>query len=148
MVIKQCADDMLYELECDTEYELAKKGYKVVKLVEIIKKIFNSYKSQDHPLAEITKLRIKMYSTQQKEIESISEYLLSFKNRLSMFDPVGDTLIDKGVREHITDKLFKKQYALLYDSKMKECDIVGKKRMFAMLFILNGDPKIFKKTYK
>ena len=28
---------------------------------------------------------------------------------------------------------------------MKECDIVGKERMLAMLFILDGDPKIFKK---
>ena len=28
---------------------------------------------------------------------------------------------------------------------MKECDIVGKERMLAMLFILNGNPKRFKK---
>ena len=33
MVVVQCADDMLYELDCDTEYELAKKGYNAVKLV-------------------------------------------------------------------------------------------------------------------
>ena len=33
MVVGQCANDMLYELEFDTEYELAKKGYNLVKLV-------------------------------------------------------------------------------------------------------------------
>ena len=33
VVVGQCTNDMLYELECDTEYELAKKLYNVVKLV-------------------------------------------------------------------------------------------------------------------
>ena len=50
-----------------------------------------------------------MYSTQQKENESISEYLLSLNNRLSIFEEVGGTLMDQGVREHISDKIFKKQ---------------------------------------
>ena len=40
MVVGQFSDDMLYELECDTEYELVKKGYNLVKLVELIRKIF------------------------------------------------------------------------------------------------------------
>ena len=145
LVVGQCAYDIPYELEYDTEYELAKKGYNVVKLVELIKKICYSYKSQDHPLAAITKYRITLYSTKQKEKKSISDYLLSLKNRLSMFEAVGGTLIDQGIREHISDKLFKKKYTLLDDAEMKECDIVGKERMLAMLFILDGDPKIFKK---
>ena len=126
ILVGQCADDMLYELECDAEYELAKKGYNVVKLLELINNICYSYKSQDHQLTAITKSRITMYSTQQKENESISDYLLSLKNRLSMFEAVGGTLIDQGVREHISDKLFNKQYTLLDDAVLKECDIVGK----------------------
>ena len=119
MVVGQCADDMLYELECDTEYDLAKNRYNVVKLVELIEKICYSYKSQYHPLAAITKSRITMYITQQKENKSISDYQLSLKNRLSMSEAVRGTLIDKGVREHISDKLFKKQYILLDDTEMK-----------------------------
>ena len=108
MVVGQCADDMLYELECDTEYEVAKKGYNVVKLVVLIKKIWYSYKLQNHSLVAITKPIVTMYSTKQKENESISYYLLSLKNRLSMFEAVGGNLIDQGVRKHISEKLFKK----------------------------------------
>ena len=44
MVVGKCAYDMFYELECDTEYKLAKKGYNIVRLVEPIKNIFYSYK--------------------------------------------------------------------------------------------------------
>ena len=107
MVVGQCADDMLYELECDTEYDLAKNRYNVVKLVELIEKICYSYKSQYHPLAAITKSIITIYSTQHKDNTSISNYLLSLKNILPMLEAVGGTLIDQCVREHISDKLFK-----------------------------------------
>ena len=50
-----------------------------------------------------------MYSTQQKDNKSISDYLLQLKNRLSKFGAVGSTLIDQGVQEHISDKIFNKQ---------------------------------------
>lgn len=57
----------------------------------MIKKVCISYKSQDHPMAAIYKSRIMIYSTKQKENESISNYILSIKN-LSPFLSVIDQL--------------------------------------------------------
>ena len=80
IVICQCTEDMIYELECNTSYEGIKNKYSVVKLLEMIKKICYSYKLQDYSIATIAKSRIIICSTKQKENELISNYLLSTKN--------------------------------------------------------------------
>ena len=76
MVVGQCTDEMLCEIVWDKDYAALKTEYNVVKLLELIKKICYSYKSQNCPLEAIAKLRIGMYSTQQKSIESISDYII------------------------------------------------------------------------
>lgn len=89
IIIAQCSDTFMSKMKADSEYKEAVRARDPITVLEIIKKIMFTQRSQRQPVHTLVSAMMKAMNFKQSNEMSVSEYVESFTNKMDQMTIFG-----------------------------------------------------------
>ena len=100
LIVGQTNEQLQEKAASDTTFQAVKTDQDPIVYLMILKKIYFSNQSEQHPICSLCLSMKCMYNIMHYSIENTTDYLVRFRNAQKVNEACDGSLITKGVQEH------------------------------------------------